>query len=149
MDDFPSTSQRGRSISPSTSMPRTKRICTNTDPYYIDSEDDGDFSYSENGDTTWKPSEHEDFEHYDLEDFEQSAVSHHLSDYRPTETLAECVTDSNDEQLNIAVIDNNNTIEIDQNRNHLITCTVESITENVIDEIGTNQQSVGDDQSCG
>lgn len=108
MDD--SQSRRDRSSSPSgTSMPRTKRIRPNNDPYYVDSEDDGDFSCSENGDTTWKPSES------DLEDYEQSAVSNQLSDYRPSETSMEHVNDSHDEQSNIAVIDNNNIIEIDEN----------------------------------
>lgn len=97
MDD--SQSRRGRSRSPcGTSMPRTKRICTNNDPYYVDSEDDGDFSCSEEGDTTWKPSDFEDFEQFDVEDFEQS-------DYGPIETSVQhIINDSHDEQLNIAAI---------------------------------------------
>lgn len=58
-------------------------------------------------DVSWKPSD------FDLEDFEQSAVSNQLFYFLPIETSVELINDSNDEQSNIAV--NDNIIEIDNN----------------------------------
>lgn len=117
MDD--SKSRPGRSRSPSdSSTPRTKRICSKNIPYYDDSEEDGDFSCTEIDDTTWKPSDLEDFEQSDLEDFDQSTVSNQSHNHS-IDISMEIINDSHDERSNTAVTDNN-TIEINDNEQAVI-----------------------------